>query len=213
MQCLWQNQDDVNAVILTSPAERRALHGIFAQVSQEQGWQAGDQLAAYERDAVHFALKVGAALAGGLQLVRGSEASGLPCLRVWPELELQERHDVAEIALLALLKPYRGSAYFWLLCVEMWRYCRRTDVCEIWMEATPANLRIYRRLGWPLHVAGPLRPHWGEDCYPCYLRVQEVKDVIVQKAQKSPMYRTILAYACRDEFLGQEAIPCGSGTA
>ena len=77
------------------------------------------------------------------------------------------------------------------------------------MEATPATLKLYQRLGWPLEIIGDLRPHWGEGCYLCRMDVQDVAAALALKAQKSQTYRLLVeqAYrpgvtACRPEMTG-----------
>jgi len=187
-------------VALAKPEETDELVLLFEQIAQEQGWQAGEQLRAYEDHSVYFVLKMGSQVCGGLHLVLGSAGTTLPCLTVWPELALSGRSDVADIALLALDPACRWTAaLFWPLCVEMWRYCRSRCIAQLWAEVTPANLRRYRRLGWPLRVAGPLRLHWNELCYPCCMSVQDVADAVSAKARTSRRYRHILEQAFRAE--------------
>jgi hypothetical protein len=73
----------------------------------------------------------------------------------------------------------------------MWRYCRSHDIATLWIEVTPANLHLYRRLGWPLQIAGPLRPHWGELCYPCWMTIEQIDEEMARKAVRSERYRRI----------------------
>lgn len=174
------------------------IASLFERIAAEQNWCPGNQLRAYAKNSVYFGLLDGETLAGGLQLVIGNEDEGLPCLTVWPELGLQGRTDVADIALLALDKPYRGRQdLFWLLCVEMWRYCRESGIKTLWVEVTPTKLRLYRRLGWPLEIAGELRKHWDEDCYPCFMSTEGVRLAIEAKAATTPKYRKLLEQAYR----------------
>ena len=60
--------------------------------------------------------------------------------------------------------------------MELWRSCEAQGITELWLEATPPTLAVYRRLGFPLKVVGELRTHWGEDCYLCRMGVAEVAD-------------------------------------
>lgn len=184
----------------TTAAQASVLLDLFERVAREQNWQPGEQLRAYGSHSIYFALKKGSQVCGGLHLVLGGNRTALPCLIVWPELGLGKRADVADIALLALEPSCRGTqALFWPLCVEMWRCCRSRGITQLWAEVTPANLRRYRRLGWPLRVAGPLRLHWNEPCYPCCMSVQDVADAIAAKARISSRYRHILEQAFRLE--------------
>lgn len=193
--------DDAAYSVALVPPESGYVEGItslFERIAAEQSWRPGNQLRAYPKNSVYFALLEGETLAGSLQLVVGNADEGLPCLTVWPELGLQSRNDVADIALLALDKPYRGREdLFWLLCVEMWRYCWDTGIRTLWVEVTPAKLRLYRRLGWPLEIAGQLRKHWDEDCYPCCMSTEGVRLAIEVKAEASPKYRKLLERAYR----------------
>ena len=182
-----------------SEAEARPLLSLFERIAKEQNWKPGKQLRAYPDSAVYFGLEVDGVLAGGLQLVRGNSHEGLPCLTVWPELDLQGRSDVADIALLALHPKIRGrQELFWLLCIEMWRYCRDHGVDSLYVEVTPLNLKLYRRLGWPLQIAGPLRKHWGEPCYPCSMTTSAIAQEITTRSLHSLRYRQILQLMHRE---------------
>lgn len=194
------DRGSVQVRLLACQNEIEALLSVFEEIAREQNWQAGDQLRANVPRSVHFAIEIAGQLAGGIQLVSGSRNEPLPCLAVWPELELEGRTDVAEIALLALRKEYRGQQrLFWPLCVEVWRFCRQHGITELWAEVTPANLRVYRRFGWPFEVRGPLRTHWGEECYPCCLRIEEAETAFRQAAQRSLWRRALVRQAEREE--------------
>lgn len=65
--------------------------------------------------------------------------------------------------------------------------------CGIWLEATPAKLKVYRRLGWPLCVRGDLREHWGEPCALCSLDVAEAEAGV----RSHPYWQEIVALADR----------------
>ena len=208
-----QSMANVAVVRLSEPDDVDALRRFFVEIAAEQGWQPGDQLHVYHVCSVYFALQFGQEMIGGLQLVPARTAAMLPCLSVWPELNLLGQPDVADIALLALRHEYRGQQQlFWLLCIEMWRYCKAESILQLWVEVTPANLRLYRRLGWPLKIAGPLRPHWGEDCYPCWMTIEEINAEMARRAERSQIYRTIYKLMHRDE---QSSIPASlpSGSA
>ena len=203
----------VAVVTLQSIDEIKAIIALFAEIAREQSWQPGDQLSAYQDCSTYFALKCGSEWIGGLQLVLAGKAAMLPCLTVWPELQLLGRPEVADIAMLALRQQYRGQRLlFWLLCIEMWRYCEASGISQLWVEVTPTNLRLYRRLGWPLKIVGPLRPHWGEDCLPCWMSIEEIDAEMAQRAERSQSYRTIYELMHRDE---QSSIPASllSGSA
>lgn len=184
---------------LDHPSEQSPLIALFAQIVEEQSWQPHNQLYAYPLSSVYFEVKVEGVLAGGLQLVRSGSSEGLPCLTVWPELALQDRSDVADVALFAVAKPYRGKSHlFWRTLVEAWRYSDAHMITELWMELAPPDLRVYRRLGVPLEIRGPLRPHWGEECYPCCMGIAAIEEVFIAKAKQVPLYRAIVAHAYRD---------------
>lgn len=197
---LLGEEPEIRVTALATGEDTEAMLLFFEQIAQEQDWEPGDQLRACQDCSVYFALQRDGQMIGGLQLVPGRAGAKLPCLSVWPELDLVGRENIAHIALLALDKPVRGkNRLFWLLCVEMWRYCQATGITTLWMEVTPANLRCYHRLGWPLHVAGPLRSHWGEDCFPCCLDMREVEAAVVQKARSSLLYQAIVQQAYQAE--------------
>src|SRR5690242_11237860 len=117
--------DDRMAVgILHTPAEIEALLAVFEQIAQECSWEPGSQLIDYRDSSMHLAVFEGESLAGGLQLALPGKTGTLPCLTVWPELEISGRLDVADVALIAFLPQCRGrKRLFWGLLVELWRYC------------------------------------------------------------------------------------------
>jgi hypothetical protein len=195
-------RDDYRVTLLTFDADREEIEEVitfFEAIASERSWQPKDQLRAYPLSSKYFALRVGNVLAGALQFVVGGVTiEGLPCLAVWPELQLQHQNEVADIALLALRKDYRGQRkLFWLLCTEMWRYCVRHNICELWVEATPRVVKIYQEVfGWPLQIEGPLRLQWDEYCYPCKMSVDVIGEVIRARSQKLQTYKQIWEHAC-----------------
>ena len=178
----------------------KSLLQLFTQVANEQGWEPGDQLFAYTSSSVYFVIMMDERLIGGLQLVLGGTDGIMPYLTVWPELKHASLEKSADVALIAILPEYRGKLrLFWLLLVELWRYCAANDIERLWMEITPRTLRLYQRLGWPLAVAGSLRHHWGEECHPCSVSVKELERVFNEKARLSSMYHDFVSQAYRDQ--------------
>lgn len=209
-----QNQDSIvqrsylvvplNAA--AAPAEVNDVISLFEAIAGEEGWQPGNELRAHIHRSTYFALStVYKELIGGLQLVHPDAAGSLPCESVWPEMDYGGRCDIAHVAVLAVKKEWRSRGntdrkdvgslpgLFWLLCVAMWQHCVEQDIGELWLEATPRTLACYRRIGFPLVIRGPLRPHWNELCYICCLDVQEVAETIAAKAGHSSAYQHILA--------------------
>lgn len=199
VKILWRVGDNVEVALLDVPEEEEALILFFEQIAEEETWQPEDQLHAYKESSIYFAAFVGQELAGGVQLVLGGQATNLPCLSVWPELALQGRTDIADVAVFAFRHEYRGKfELFWRLLVEVWRYSHAAGIEELWMEITPRILRLYLRLGMPVETAGPLRPHWGEECFPCRVGVRELEQVFVEKARYAPLFASLVAQAYRD---------------
>ncbi len=212
---LWHNTASKAVKILSTKNNRtitqpntkkdvERLIGLFEKISCELGWLPGSQLRDYQADAVHFAALVGEALAGGMQVVSATSGQSLPYCRVWPELAEPERLDVAHVTIFALRKEYRAKCdLFWPLCVEFWRFCKANNISAMRLEATPATLRLYRRIGWPLRIIGDLRMHWGEPCYLCEMGTAEVADALARKAQRCTSYRQLLT----DAYQGISAGP------
>ncbi len=197
METLYQSEDAVRIMRLTSPAEVTELRVALERIAAELSWQPGDQLRAYQDAALHLAVRVGGELAGGLQVVMGVGEAGLPFRRVWPEAEVAGA-ATAHVTILALEKQYRGRpGLFGPLCVELWRCCTNRDTEQIVIEATPPTLRLYRRLGWPLRIIGELRLHWGEECYLCSMGVHEVADALAGRAERARSYRVLVDQAHR----------------
>ena len=195
---LWESaENSVCIVRLTEPEEIAALISLFETVAQKENWQPGNALRLWLDRSIYFALEMNGQLVGGLQLVLPDLAGSLPCKTVWPEVPKLSSH-AAHIAILALDETVRGhSILFWLLAVEMWRYCVTEGIALLFIEVTPRVLPLYRRLGWPLVVQGELRLHWGEDCLLCTLGVPEVASALLQRAERSQYYRQIVSQAFR----------------
>ena len=189
------------AILSGRDADSQPLLEVFERVSEQQSWQPGDDLRADTRNAIYFAVQKSGEVVGGIKLVVGAQ-NGMPVTRVWPELGLDGREDVADLALLAFNAEHRGDlTALWAVGVEMWRHCACNGVREIWAELPERNLRLYRRIGWPFEVRGALRDHWGEPCWPCSMGVDDVHRVVAARAARSPLFATALAQAFRDEEL------------
>ena len=149
-------------------------------------------------ESVYFAAADNCVIVGGLQLVVANGSDPLPSQYVWPEINLSSRTDVAHALILAINREYRGAfGLFEALTVEMWRYCVTAGITELWHEATPSTLRLYRRIGWPLEIVGDLRMHWGEDCYLCRMRTAEVAGNMAARAIRSQSHKDMLAMMIR----------------
>lgn len=190
--------DEVFARLLASRIEIDEAQALFERVAAEMGWRR--EPASPRRGAPYvFASYVGDRLAGAIE-VRLPGASGrLPILDTWPELRLDRFDPHAELVLLALHPDFRGSAAcLWTLCVEMWKHCRNIGLRTLLMEVPPRNVRIYRRLGWPVEVIGSERLHWGEPCFPCSLCLDAVAAAVLEKADRLPELHFIRKQALRD---------------
>ena len=196
-------------MLLTAPNEIACLLEQLERIAVELLWQPADQIRAYADRAIHIVAVEGDKTAGGLQVIVNrqssentpslvnSEASSLPCLNVWPEVIIGEQ-PAAHITILALEREYRGHpGLFWPLCVELWRWCHAGGICTLFLEATPATMRVYQRMGWPLEIVGELRPHWGEDCYLCRTDIRQMEEEISRRASRSARYRAFLEQAHR----------------
>jgi len=201
METLYENGDGVAVVTLTTLQEIEEIVSLFETIGKAEGWQPGDQLRAWLQGTVYFAVQVEGKLAGGIQFVPVSAGGTLPCHAVWPELAGVSKPDAAHIVIVALSPEYRGRAagLFWLPAVEIWRYCSRKRISEMWLEVTPPMLKFYERIGWALEVADPLRMHWGELCYPCRISLNAVTRSILRRAVKSECYRKLVDQACRED--------------
>jgi hypothetical protein len=200
MEILYENGEGVEVVTLTSLVEIEEMVSLFEAIGCAEGWQPNGQLQAWMQGTVYFAVRVDDKLAGGIQLVPVSAGGTLPCHAVWPELANVSKRDAAHVVMMALAREYRGrAALFWMPAVEIWRYCFRKHISELWLECTPSMLKFYERVGWTLEVRGPLRMHWGELCYPCSFSLEAITRSILMRAVKSEAYRKLVAQACRGE--------------
>jgi hypothetical protein len=212
METLFDASYGVSVGILSTPGEVEALLCLFAEVAQQQPWQTADALQTCSEHSVYLALKIGEALAGGLQLVRPDPSSSLPLQQVWPEIDLPNRQDVAQVASLALQPQRRSKArLFWLLCTELWRYCIHSGINELWLVVPTQTRRRYWKRSWPLAIRGPLRKHGREYSYPCSLDLRKVAEAVQRNARRSPLYRRLVAQGSRrppGSAAGQDSGTC-----
>jgi hypothetical protein len=174
------------------------LLAFFSEVICAEGWQAGQELTAYGERTVWLALRRGDEIIGGAQLIRGPGL--LPCLTVWPELDLVSRADCVDVALIALRQDVRGNLeYLWTLMVAIWRWCMANGIHELWAEVPPQKLRAYTRTGFPWKIHGELRLHWAEGCYPCRTTVQATAREVARRAERSAFFRELLDAELRAE--------------
>lgn len=210
MQISSANDTGGLAVVTVEPGSDspsvEAVIALFERIADEEGWLHAGELRAHAGRSVYFALRDGtgeaARTVGGLQLVLPDGSGSLPCRRVWPEVKFAGTGGIAHIAVMAVDRRRRGSAAgsiptFWLLAVEMWRYCVQAGISEVWLEATPRVHSLYLRLGFPLTIRGELREHWSENCYLASMTSREVAGALAEKAVRSEAYRLILARAFR----------------
>ncbi len=190
-----------NVVVLKEPNDQEKLIALFEGIAAAEGWQPGGTLRRYQERSIYLAALLDGEMQGGTQLVLPSLAEGLPGQEVWPEVDQTGAGPSAHVVVLALLPQARGHiSLFGRLCVELWRMCRSLGVQTLWLEATPATLRVYRRLGWPLEVVGELRMHWGEECCLCRMGVEAVSQALRQKAVRSAACREWVQLADRDSL-------------
>ena len=175
-----------------------ALINLFEAIARQEGWQPGEQLRAHADHSTYFAAYVGGELAGGMQVVVPDTSGRLPFHAVWPDVEMGIPARIAHVPILAIRPEFRGPLrLFWPLCVELWRFCALRGFDTIVIEATPAMLARYRRVGWGLEVIGDLRMHWGEECFLCRANVQAVAGTMLARSLRSSAFRTLVCQAMR----------------
>ena len=192
------SQDGADVRVCTDPVECEELLAYLEAVAREQGWLPGTAMRNYPDTARYIALRENGVLAGGLQLVLPGPDGIRSYHAVWPEVIISNPSRTAHVTVLALLARYRNRpALFWSLCAELWRFLIAEDIEAVILEATPAMLARYCRLGFPLERIGDLREHWGEECYLCRMDLRMVAGAMLMQAGKSPIYRTLVGKAAR----------------
>lgn len=198
METLFELEHGKSIVRYSCPAEAEGLIATLDEIAASLGWKPEGQIGEYRGNSEYFGVLVNGRLAGGLQLVVANGRDPLPVGRVWPEINLSLRTDVAHAAIMALRQEYRGMpGLFGALTVEMWRHCALHGIAEIWMEATPETHRLYTRMGWPLEAAGPSRLHWGEACAIYRMSTAGVAGNVVIRALRSEAQRSTLSSMVR----------------
>ncbi|HEY3329250.1 MAG TPA: hypothetical protein VGK19_04460 [Capsulimonadaceae bacterium] len=176
------------------------LIAVFEQIAKQEKWLPGDQLRAHAGRSAYFAIEVEHSVRGGIQLELDDGSGFWSFQYVWPQSKPICDAKTAHIAVLALVPEVRGrQRLFWMPCLEMWRYCRKHGLKDLWLEATPSILAVYRRIGWPLEIVGDIATHWGEECYLCRMGVDEVEAALVRRAEHSRMYSELVTWAHRPE--------------
>jgi hypothetical protein len=194
-----------NARLVTAVADQQCLRTLFLQIAKEQGWQSGDWLECEQPGAHYLGLRVDGEWAGGLQLVVPDRLGCLPFSAVWPDVVLEHPDRTGHVTVLGLLPDFRGTpAYFWSLCIELWRLCLKAKIDAVVLEATPPMLERYRKLDWPLEEIGSLRMHWGEPCVLAHMDFDRVAVSMLKRAMRSPAYRSLVMQAVRSS----RDIPC-----
>ena len=153
------------------------LVDMFLQIAREEKWQPGDALGAYCDGSAYVGLYLADTPVGGIQMVLpSSRGVWWPSRDIWPECEPVGRSDVGHVMIMGLRKEYRGhKELFWRMCAQLWRTCIERGITEVWLEATPSTLRVYRRIGFPLEVIGSCRLHWNEPCVLCRMTIEGVR--------------------------------------
>lgn len=174
------------------------LIAIFERIADEECWKPADQLRAHVDRSVYFPAECDGQIVGGIQLELDDGSGFWSFQHVWPDAKPENDAVTAHIAVLALIPEVRGrQRLFWMPCLEMWRYCRAHGIVDLWLEATPTTLAIYRRIGWPLEIVGDLAIHWGELCYLCRMGVGEVEAALVRRSETSKTYSELVDWAHR----------------
>ena len=124
--------------VARTDADKEALRALFRQVAADERWQPGEWFEHEQPGAVYITLTVDGVLAGGMQLVLPFDRTQLPFQVVWPEVELEHPGRTAHITVLAFLPEYRGTCYFMMLSIEVWRMCLKSGIVAVVLEATPA---------------------------------------------------------------------------
>lgn len=198
METLFQ-REGITIANLTEEVERAELQALFQSVVAEQGWRPNcDDLGGPAALSVCLGAFSEGRLAGGMEIRIPDQNRRLPLLSSWPDLATRSYGGPAELVLLALSPRYRAApGLLWALCAEMWRYCVKNGITDLFVAVTDRNRRIYCRLGWQLEIIGPEREHWEEPCYPCRIGMQTAAEEVVARARRSPQFAGVVDQAYR----------------
>ena len=191
---------DGSVVEVLDASDAAQAKRFLSAVASEQGWCPPDgALGAFAQHSAYFVHSVDGAVQGAAKLVRGNQADGLPILEVWPELQLIGRVEIAELSVLALARKSRGSESSFLpLAAEVWRYCYRRGIIDLWAELEPRLVAVYGRFGWPFEPAGELREYWGDLLYPCRMSLAGAGASFIDHAVGSDRYAAAVEQALRE---------------
>jgi GNAT superfamily N-acetyltransferase len=160
MELLYEGTAGTGAFRLTEKEEVDAIIDLFAAIARQETWCPGENLFHHRDRSVYLAGVQEDSIVGGIQLVLGETQRPLPFVSIWQEICAPRCPSAGHVLILALDKDHRGRlGLFGLLSLSLWRECKARGIDDLWLEATPAKLKVYRRLGWPLFVRGELREH------------------------------------------------------
>ena len=171
---------------LTSAREVEMLSELLVIVSQEKQWQLPHNWQHFENASEHWVVHHDQRLLGGCALTVDGPV-GLPFESVWSEYAHLKTESSAEIFYLIMEQGTVHEQHTVLLpCFEMFRYCERAGISNVFTCITEKSRQRYAKLGCPFRVVAPERVHWG---YPSHLLSVSPREVCEAVQHKSARYQ------------------------
>lgn len=172
-----------------SEAERDAVYCMRYEAVVDRGWlQAADLPDGREHDvyddrAVQLVAWDDATLAGSARLVFPQPGLVLPTEKAF-DLQIEPRGLVVDAGRFVVGRAYadREQRLFAALLAHGWLEVRArgfSHVCAAF--ASPAMLRMYKRIGFQITTLGPARFYWGRERYPILFNTAESAPTLIER--------------------------------
>ena len=172
-----------------SEPERDAVYRMRYDTVIERGWMQpadlpdGRERDAYDDRAAHILAWDGAVLAASCRLVFAEPGLQLPTEQAF-DLQIEPRGHVVDAGRFVVARAYndREQRMFAALLARGWLEVRArgfSNVCAAF--ASPAMIRLYRRMGFQITLLGPPRHYWGRDRYPILFNTVEEASTLIER--------------------------------
>jgi N-acyl-L-homoserine lactone synthetase len=158
-----------------SAFEREAIYRLRYEIAVEHGWEAsaaGDSPDGLVRDpndddALHIAGWDGEQVIAASRLVFPRAGRLLPTEETF-DIEIEPRGQVVDWSRLIVARSHSdlGHGVFAALLSTSWLEMRSRGFSMLCGDLSKGMIRLYRRLGFDIHLLGSPRLYWGERRYP-----------------------------------------------
>ena len=175
--------------VAQSEAECDAVYRMRYETVTDRGWlQPADLPDGRERDAyddlaVHLVLWNGEVLAASARLIFPAPGLKLPTEEAF-DLQIEPRGLVVDAGRFVVARAYADheQRLFAALLAHAWLEVRARGFAHVCAAfASPAMLRMYKRIGFQITTLGPARFYWGRERYPILFDTAESAPALIER--------------------------------